>query len=140
MRGRLGHWRFRSRARSSNRGWTSGAARRPTQRRRKGPFIVAPNAIRLRGEANTTPRWNRAGLTAADPHWAGEVSVSIRRGRSSGRLRTFGLVIGTSLAGGTGCAKRFFDYRKDRRLRYSPLVSTEGACKPVRNGGIDALI
>jgi hypothetical protein len=58
----------------------------------------------------------------------GEVSVSIRRGRSSGRLW------------GTGCAKRFFDYRKDRRLRYSPLVSTEGACKPVRNGGIDALI
>ncbi len=72
--------------------------------------------------------------------WVGEVSVSIRRGRSSGRLRSFGLVIGTSLAGGTGCAKRFFDYRKDRRLRYSPLVSTEGACKPVRNGGIDALI
>src|SRR5664279_2707885 len=56
-RGCLGPWHFRLPAPSSSRLWRSGKARRPTCQRHSKLCIIEPGAIRLRGVANTRPRW-----------------------------------------------------------------------------------
>ena len=63
---RLGRWRFRLPAPSSNRLWRSGKARRPTCWRHSKLCFIEPGAIGLRAVANTMPRWRGYEPDAAD--------------------------------------------------------------------------
>src|ERR1035437_8974917 len=56
-RERLGRWRFRLPAPSSNRLWRFGKARRPTFWRHSKLWFIEPDATGLRAVANTMPRW-----------------------------------------------------------------------------------
>src|ERR1035437_10364695 len=51
----LGRWRFRLRARSSNRLWRFGKATRRTRQRQSKLCIIEPGATRPRAVVNTTP-------------------------------------------------------------------------------------